>query len=147
MSEKVVSYIKKYAIAFAILVIFTVVILVLRQNNPQTLPDWFSPENQPTNEQIKYQNLADAFQIPSVIMLMVGVLVWVANQGTFDMISYGLNRAKGSLLPFLGQSDETFYDYKVRKSAKRITGYSFLFISGGIYLIPGIIFNILYHFA
>ena len=95
----------------------------------------------------KYRILADAFTIPSIIILMVGVLIWVAGEGTFDMISYGLGRGINSIIPLRQQKDETFYDYKMRKKDKRIKGYSFLFISGGIYFIPALIFNIIYCFV
>ena len=94
---------------------------------------------------VKYLNLADSFSIPAVVMIMAGLLVWVSSQGGFDMISYGLLRAKDSLIPGSKHNGEQYYDYKVRQDKKRPKGYSFMFISGGIYLVPAIIFNILYY--
>lgn len=133
MDEKILSYIKKYAISFAILGISTWFILALRE---------FSASDAAA---VKYLNLADSFTIPAVIILMVGVLVWISTTGSFDMFSYGLSRAKESFVPSVRYKDEKFYDYKMRKEKKRIKGYSFLFVSGGIYMIPAIIFNILYY--
>ena len=91
-----------------------------------------------------YLNLSDAFAIPAVVMLMVAVLIWVSTTGNFDMLTYGFSRAKGAFIPSPTYKHEQFYDYKVRKDQKRIKGYSFLFVAGGIYLIPAIVFNILH---
>lgn len=133
MNEKLISTIKKYVIAFVVMGLISFLVLSLRE---------FSPV---LSGQEKYLDLADAFTIPAVVMIMAGLLVWVSSQGGFDMISYGLVRAKDSLIPGSRHSGEQFYDYKLRQDKKRPKGYSFMFISGGIYLIPAIIFNILYY--
>ena len=80
-------------------------------------------------------------------MLMVGILIWVAGKGNFDMLGYGLKRGLKSLIPIGQRYDEKFYDYKVRRESKRIKDYGFLFICSGVYLIPAIIFTILYNTA
>ena len=133
MNEKLISTIKKYVIAFVVKGLISFLVLSLRE---------FSPV---LSGQEKYLDLADAFTIPAVVMIMAGLLVWVSSQGGFDMISYGLVRAKDSLIPGSRHSGEQFYDYKLRQDKKRPKGYSFMFVSGGIYLIPAIIFNILYY--
>ena len=135
MNEKILSYIKKCVISFLILGVSSFVILSMREYSGQDAAA------------VRFLNLADAFTIPGVIMLMVGVLVWISSTGSFDMFSYAFSRAKQSLIPSIGYKDEKFYDYKMRKEKKRIKGYSFLFISGGIYMIPAIIFNILYYIS
>jgi hypothetical protein len=134
VDEKIVSIIKKYLISFIVMGLITVGVLLLREHFTTDISD-----------EIKFLNLADAFSIPAVVMIMAGLLVWVTSQGGFDMISYGLLRAKDSLIPGSKHSGEQFYDYKMRQDKKRPKGYSFMFISGGIYLIPAIIFNILYY--
>ena len=133
MDEKLISNIKKYAVAFVIMGVLTFVVLWLRQFSATVSP------------QERYLDLADAFTIPGVVMIMAGLLVWVTSQGGFDMISYALLRAKDSHIPGSKHSGEQYYDYKVRQDKKRPKGYSFMFISGGIYLVPAIIFNILYY--
>ena len=133
MNEKLISNIKKYLISFVVMGAASIGVLALRK---------FGAE---LSGQERYLDLADAFTIPGVVMIMAGLLVWVASQGGFDMISYGLLRAKDSLIPGSKHSGEQFYDYKMRQDKKRPKGYSFMFISGGIYLIPAIIFNILYY--
>lgn len=131
MNEKIVSLIKKYVGAFAVMGVGTAVVLILREHSAQL------------DKAQKYLNLADAFTIPSVVMLMLGVLVWISTTGSFDALGYAFNRAKEAFIPTI-YKHEQFYDYKVRKDKKRKKGYGFMFISGGIYIIPAIIFNILY---
>lgn len=131
MNEKIVSLIKKYVGAFAVMGAGTAVVLIIREHSASL------------DRAQKYLNIADAFTIPAVVMLMLGVLVWISTTGSFDMIGYGLKKAKDAFFPSR-YTHEQFYDYKVRKNEKRIKGYGFMFISGGIYVIPAIIFNILY---
>ena len=138
MKEKVISYLKKYITVFTVMGFATGVVLYLRNFSEAV-----------TNLE-KFTHLADAFTIPAVITLMAGLLVWVYNQGAFDMIAYGGSIAIRNLIPSYkgyNKRDETFYDYKMRQDKKRIKGYSFLFIGGGVYFIPGIVFYILYLFA
>lgn len=135
MREKIISYLKRYIIAFLILGISSILILSLREYSGADAAA------------VRYLNLADAFTIPSVVMLMVGILVWLSTTGTFDMFSYGLSRAKQSFIPSPQYKDEKFYDYKMRKEKERAKGYSFLFVSGVIYMIPAVVFNILYYMA
>ncbi len=132
MNEKIVSYLKKYLASFAIMGVVTSTVLILKGYSAEL------------DRVTRLHYLADSFTIPSVIIVMVGLLVWVSTEGTFDMLSYGLGRGLKTLIPGSTQNHETFYDYKKRKVAKRISGYSFLFISGGIYFIPALIFIILY---
>ena len=131
MNEKIGVLIKKYVIAFAAMGVCTAAVLLSRKQSVS-----FDGAQ-------KYIHLADAFTIPAVIMLMLGVLVWISTTGSFDMLGYGLKRGKEAFFPS-SYTHEQFYDYKVRKSKKRMKGYSFMFISGGIYFVPAVIFNILY---
>ena len=132
MSEKIISLIKKCVGAFAVMGAGTAAVLILREHSTAL------------DQAQQYLNLADAFTIPSVIMLMVGLLVWISTMGTFDTLGYALSKAKDAFIPSV-YKHEQFYDYKVRKNKNRKKGYGFMFISGGIYFIPAIIFNILYN--
>ena len=131
MSEKMISLIKKCVGAFAVMGAGSAVVLIIREYST-TL-----------DQAQQYLNLADAFTVPSIVMLMLGLLVWISTMGGFDMLGYALSRAKEAFFPST-YKHEQFYDYKVRKDKNRKRGYGFMFISGGIYLSPAIIFNILY---
>ena len=89
--------------------------------------------------------LADAFTIPGVIFLMVGVMTWLSSSyGLFDGLTYSLARFAKSMIPGSNYSDERYGDYKERKMASRKTGYSFLFVVGAVILLVAIIFTIMY---
>ena len=133
MKENIISYVKKYVGAFGLMGAATFFILYIREHSAELAKDVF------------YLNLADAFTIPAVVVLMIGVLIWISTTGSFDMFSYGLSRAAKMFIPFKKYDDEKFYDYKMRMKEKRAKGYSFLFIAGGVYLVPAIVFNILYY--
>lgn len=105
---------------------------------------WLNDYSLITETVDKYRLLTDAFSIPGIIFIMVGCLVFVSTDGFFDMITFGLAKAKSMLIPFSKKSDETFYDYKQRKAKNRLSGYSFLFFSGLAYLIVAGIFMILF---
>ena len=92
----------------------------------------------------KYKALADAFTIPGISFLMVGCLVYASSDGFFDTISYGLGKLARSLVPFSQKKDETFYDYKKRKSENRLSGYSFLFFTGLLFMAVAAVFMILF---
>ena len=108
---------------------------------------WLNEFSQVTDTAEKYRMLTDAFSIPGIILIMVGGLVFASTDGFFDMITFGLSKAKSMLIPFSKKSNETFYDYKERKSKNRLSGYSFLFFTGIAYLTVGIIFLILFYKA
>ena len=123
----------KYLICFGIMGIFTVSMLI-------SLGFSF------TNDLIDiYSNLADAFTVPGILMVLVGSLVWVSTTGFFDTLTFGVSILFKGLLPFKkGERFERFYDYKARKDEKRLTGYGFIVISGAIFLVIGIIFTALF---
>ena len=81
----------------------------------------------------KHLILCDAFTIPGLTLLMLGCLVKLSNAGALDMISYALNYAWRRLIPGGAREEqEPYFEYVQRKKENRLTGYGFLFITGGI---------------
>ena len=105
----------------------------------------------PTVEDLadRYRILSNAFTSPGVILLVVGALVWVSTTGALDMYSYAVGGLFRRFIPGARLTNpaekETFYDYTQRKKEKRIRGYGFLFVTGGIFTAVGIVFLILFH--
>ena len=91
--------------------------------------------------------LADAFTIPGVVFLMVGVLVWVSTTGFFDFLGYALGNFGRMLIPMSKKPHQTFYDYKVSRSEKRAAGYSCIFVTGALLIAVAIVFTILFYKA
>ena len=93
----------------------------------------------------KYRTLCDAFTIPGLLALCVGVLIWASNDGFFYGLSYCLNVAWRALIPGARYKHERYYDYVTRKKEKRMSGYGFLFLCGGVCMAIAIVFMVLFY--
>ena len=80
-------------------------------------------------------------------LIMVGFLMMIANEGFFDMLSYACSKAVGVFLPGRGFSDngEKYYDYVQRKKDKRVSGFGFLFVVGGVLMAFALLFLFLFY--
>lgn len=96
----------------------------------------------------RYRILADAFTIPGLFLILLGALVWVARQGTFDGLRYSLGYVFKRLIPF-GATDkpEKYYDYveKRKEKRKQSGSYAYLFVVGGAFMAAAILFMILFY--
>ncbi len=93
----------------------------------------------------KYRLLCDAFTIPGILCLCVGALLWVSNDGFFYGLSYCLEIAWKALIPGGRRKMERYYDYVTRKREKKVTGYGFLFVCGGVCMALAIVFLVLFY--
>lgn len=95
----------------------------------------------------KYRVLCDAFTIPGVILLMLGLLVWVSTTGTLDGITYVFSWLWARIFPAgAARKREKYYEYVDRKKKNRSKGYAFLFICGAIFMAAALIFmGLFYH--
>ena len=93
----------------------------------------------------KYRTLCDGFTIPGLLCLCLGVLIWASNDGVLYGLSYCLNVAWRALIPGARYKHERYYDYITRKKEKRITGYGFLFLVGGVCMAIALVFMALFY--
>ena len=94
----------------------------------------------------RYRMLCDAFTIPGIILLAVGALVALSNEGVFYGLTYALTYFVRTLFPFGGRREqEKYYDYVERKRENRTTGYGFLFIVGAAFMAIALVFLILFY--
>lgn len=95
----------------------------------------------------KYRILCDAFTVPGLLLILTGLLVWVSNQGVLDGISYAIRGLFRVFVPGAGfrENLETYYDYMKRNEKKRVKGYGFLFLVGGIDLAVALVFYFLFY--
>ena len=64
--------------------------------------------------------MCDAFFVPGIVLGSVGVLVWVADDGFFDIFSYGFNSLLVLFSPLRKpEKHQRYYDYKIAKAARR----------------------------
>ncbi|MBQ3529188.1 MAG: DUF3899 domain-containing protein [Oscillospiraceae bacterium] len=132
MSKNVQTRLLKYGITGGICLCLAVFYCVARDFTQLTLVE-------------KYRTLCDAFTIPGLLCLCVGVLIWASNDGFFYGLSYCLNVAWRALIPGARYKTERYYDYVTRKKEKRIPGYGFLFLVGGVCMAVAIVFLVLFY--
>lgn len=94
----------------------------------------------------KYRILADAFTIPGVVLMLCWVLVFVANEGAFEGISYALSYSVKMLLPGANKKHERFGDYVERRREKgKVRGVGFLFFVGAAFFLVAVVFIVLFY--
>ncbi len=121
---------KKYLITFSVGLVAAFLIAWYRDIFAQTEP-------------VKiFHTLCDAFFIVGALLTCGGLLVFSSNEGTFDMIVYGLKSFWGAFRKSYTRKYATFYDYRESRSAKKIsfgyivfTGLFYLAVSGVMYLL------------
>ena len=68
-----------------------------------------------------YQALCDAFFVPGVMLLSLGLLVLVSGTGQFDMLSYGMHSLLVLFTPLKKvEKHDSFYDFKMAREARRM---------------------------
>lgn len=93
--------------------------------------------------------LCDGFFSTAVLMLGMGGLKYVRNQGVFDMMSYSISNVFQIHYPFskmdspLNARQEEFVDYKERKKAKRKSAADLLW-AGLVYVVLSGIMLVVY---
>ena len=93
----------------------------------------------------KYRILSDAFTIPGVILIMVGLLVMVSNGGFFNGMAYAFSYAARLLVPGVSKDVGRYGDFIERRARRGKTGYGFLIIVGAAFLAVAIVFLILFY--
>jgi len=78
--------------------------------------------------------LSDAFFIPGAIMVGLGLLIWVAGEGVFDMMIYGVKLLWDVAFK---HEWESFRDYQSRKAEKEKNKVGFLIYVGLTFLVIG----------
>ncbi len=88
----------------------------------------------------RYRVLTDAFTVPGLLMLCIGMLVWISDKGVFNPIAYAFRYLAAKLLPFAGIEQEHYVDYVERKREEHVTGYGFLLITGAVFFAIALFF-------
>lgn len=121
----------KYAIT--LLVGFTLAFLILLSK------DIFAQ-----TEAVKiFHILCDGFFVVGVVVTSAGLLVFSSNEGTFDMLVYGVNTFLDLFRRQSARKYETFYDYRSARSDKKIR-FGFLLLCGLFFLAVSMVMYLLY---
>ena len=78
--------------------------------------------------------LCDAFFVVGVVITGVGLLVFSNNEGTFDMLVYGVSSFFDLFRKVSKKKYPTFYDYRVSRQGKKI-GFGFMLLCGIFFLV------------
>ena len=87
-------------------------------------------------------SLSDAFFVPGALLAGVGILIWVSDQGEFDMLRYGVKKAFTIVLSEERRSRQpkTFHDYRTKRQEREPASFSYLLILGAVMILAGIVF-------
>lgn len=126
----------KYGIAFLCGALITILLLF-----------YFDPAKAENNTQL-FKILCDAFSVPGLLLIFAGLIVWLSGEGAFTGFGYLARYLRRSMIPG-GRTKyphETYYDYiQERKEKDKKHSFLFLIIVGGVFLLTGIVFLILYY--
>lgn len=83
--------------------------------------------------------ICDGFTVTALLFLPVGILIWIATTGFFDIFGYAFQKGAHALIPGLVRDNYTgFYEYKLEKQEKRKTKKgekSMIFVGAGFLLV------------
>lgn len=82
---------------------------------------------------LKWQYLSDGFFVVAVMLISAGLLAFVASDGLFDMVSFGVKKVLSLVHRDESRLSGTFYEYKLMKQGKR-GGHGFLLVTGAVFL-------------
>lgn len=98
-----------------------------------------------TDKKEIYRILSDATFIPGVIVGGVGLLVFLSNEGAFDIISYGMIMFFGKFKKNINERRyDSYYDYKVAKRGNK-KSFANILLVGVFFLLFAVLFVILYN--
>lgn len=124
----------KYLIPFLICSIFTVVILATRGSFVKTGKTLMG-------------ELSDAFFVPGVITLGIGLLVMATNGGAFDMLSFGVLKLFDLLKRDLTKVKyRTFYDYRQAQKEKK-RSFLYVVLIGAGFVLVALVFLVIYLYS
>ena len=90
-----------------------------------------------------YHILCDSFFVAGVLTLAAGLLVFSSNEGTFDMLVYGVKTFMNVFRRDPIRKYDTFYDYRAAREEKKFP-FAFLVICGSVFLTVAFVMYYLY---
>lgn len=95
--------------------------------------------------------LCDGSFAAGMLLGGMGVILYCANKGAFNLFGYGARFGLNLILPIFGKNPwaangerETYYDYCERKSEQEPKPVSHLLIAGGLYLAIAAVLLVIY---
>ena len=92
-----------------------------------------------TAPQRMYHILCDAFFAVGTVLCCAGLLIFSANEGSFDMIVYGMNSFIDLFREKNKKKYDTFFDYRESRKGKKVS-FGFLLICGLLFVAISLVF-------
>ena len=96
-----------------------------------------------TSPETIFHILCDSFFVVGVVITGLGLLIFSTNEGTFDMLVYGVTSFIDMFRKVSRKKYDTFYDYRAAHQEKKI-GFGFMLICGLIFIVIAFIMYLLY---
>ena len=93
----------------------------------------------------QYHILCDAFFLPGLIMVFLGLLMVMNNLGALDTMAYGFSYVLHMLAPGAFDKMDSYLDFIEKRRANRGSGYGFLLVVGTVMVVIAIVFLVLYY--
>lgn len=95
---------------------------------------------QKTDSSLIVRYLSDAFLIPGVLFMGIGILSCLKKEGTYDGLLYSFHAMRTAAARRMQddakeETGRTYYDYKQRVKAKRKVAWHLITVGGGFLLI------------
>ena len=92
--------------------------------------------------------LSDALFLPGAMMILIGLLMVVSNEGAFDALAYTGRSLRRLFIPERpGEKRVNYREYVEQRREKKSTGFGFLFFVGGGFAVIGLIFMLVFYFV
>jgi len=90
----------------------------------------------------RYKDYSDAFFVPGILLASIGGLVFVAGNGIFNMIKFGVSKAISIMRSekHRTESPRTYHDYLKKEWKKPRANYGFLLVTGTAFLVIAVLF-------
>ena len=92
----------------------------------------------------QYHVLCDAFFLPGLILIFLGLLMVMNNLGALDTMAYGFSYVLHMLAPGAFDKMDSYLDYIEKRRANRSGGYGFLLVVGSVMVAVSVVFLVLY---
>ena len=96
-----------------------------------------------TNPQMVFHILSDAFFVAGVLITATGLLIFTSNEGSFDMLAYGMQTFVDMFRKSKLRKYETYFDYRESRAGKQIK-FGYLLICGLFFLAIAVVMYLLY---
>ena len=90
--------------------------------------------------------ISDGLFLPGALMVLIGLLLVVSNEGAFDALAFTGKSLKRLFVPDRpGTKHVNYREYVEQRREKKATGFAFLFYVGGAFTLLGLIFLLIFY--